>query len=96
MGLCYSNYMDQSEMENFILAIVERNKKVELDKGWETSLARRFFILVTTYFAALIWLKLINEPGAWLKSFVPLGGYIFSTLSLPWLKKIWTKYRVSQ
>lgn len=29
--------MDNRELENEVLKIKERNKKVELDKAWETS-----------------------------------------------------------
>ena len=32
--------MDNKEIENEILKIKERNKRVELDKEWETSLTR--------------------------------------------------------
>lgn len=79
-------------MENFdesIKNILERNKKVESDKAWETSSTRKVFLSLLTYIFAYIWLWLINEPLDWLKAFVPVLGYIISTLTLPWLKKWW-------
>ena len=69
--------------------IQQRNKRVELDKAWELSWSRRFFIMCTTYIIACVWLLLIQENSAWLKAFVPTIGYLLSTLSLPFLKKWW-------
>ena len=34
------------KIENEIKKIKERNKRVELDKAWETSYTRRIFILI--------------------------------------------------
>ena len=72
-----------------IEAIKERNKKVEADKAWETSWARRLFIGVATYFVAGIWLTMIHDTYPWLKACVPAVGYVLSTLSLPIVKKWW-------
>lgn len=79
-------------MENLeaeISAIKERNKKVEADKAWEQSWTRRISIVCLTYVIALVWLLIIHEPAASLKAFVPVAGYMLSTLSLPFIKKIW-------
>jgi hypothetical protein len=62
---------------------------VETDKAWEISWARRFFITISTYVIAAIWLVLIYDTFPLLKSFVPAGGYVLSTLSLPFIKKWW-------
>lgn len=69
--------------------IKERNKKVEADKAWEVSWTRKLFICFVTYFIAAFWMHLIGESGIWLKACVPTGGYLLSTLSIPFLKKIW-------
>ncbi len=69
--------------------IKERNIKVEQDKAWEVSWTRRIFIALITYIVAIIWLYLINETLVFLKSAVPVLGYLISTLSLPVLKKHW-------
>jgi preprotein translocase subunit SecF len=71
--------------------ILERNKRVELDKAWEKSLTRRVFIVCVTYLFACLWLYSINESKLFLKAVVPVVGYLLSTLSLPWLKEIWIK-----
>ncbi|MDP3741390.1 MAG: hypothetical protein Q8R08_03645 [bacterium] len=76
-------------IETEIEALKERNKKVEQDKAWETSWARRLFIGVVTYAAAGIWLVWIKDTNPWLKAIVPSAAYILSTLSLPLIKKWW-------
>ncbi len=81
------------EIEKEIEIIKERNQKVETDKDWETSWARRIFIAAITYVIAGIWLIMIGDSSPWLKSFVPTGGYVLSTLSLPFVKKWWIKKR---
>lgn len=79
------------DTEKEIQLIKERNMRVELDKFWETSWTRRIFISVATYLVAGIWLGLINENYPWLKSFVPVLGYLLSTLSLGFLRDWWQK-----
>lgn len=75
------------EIEQIIL----RNKKVEADKAWETSWTRRILIATTTYIFAGVWLFLVKDNSPWLKAFIPLIGYIFSTLSVPIIKNEWLK-----
>jgi hypothetical protein len=81
------------DLEQEIQKISERNKKVELDKAWETSWARRLFIAGITYVVAFIWLVLLDESIPHLKALVPVGGYLLSTLSLPPLKRWWLEYK---
>jgi hypothetical protein len=77
------------DTEQEILQIKERNKKVESDKAWEISWSRRLSIAVFTYIIAEVWLLIIREPNSWLKAFVPVAGYVLSTLSLQPIKKFW-------
>ncbi len=79
------------EIEKEIEIIKERNSRVETDKAWEVSWVRRLFISASTYVIAGIWLVVINDSLPWLKAFVPAGGYLLSTLSLPFVKKWWVK-----
>ena len=69
--------------------IKERNKKVELDKAWETSLTRRSLIAILTYFIAVLFMYRIDIAEPFLNAFVPAGGYLLSTLSLPIIKHWW-------
>lgn len=83
--------MTIEELNKDIEIIKERNKRVEADKGWETSWTRRGFIAVVTYLVADVWLLLIGDSYPSLKAFVPAVGYILSTLSLPFVKRWWVK-----
>lgn len=85
----YNIFMD--DLNPQVQKIIERNQRVELDKAWEMSWARRIFITLITYLIAWVWLILIHEPKSWLKAFVPVVGYILSTLTLPPLKNWWIK-----
>ncbi len=83
----------QQEMQKELKEIKDRNRRVEEDKGWEISWTRRVFIAAVTYVTAGVWLLTINDSKPWLKALVPTVGYLFSTLSLPPLKKWWTEKR---
>lgn len=78
-------------IEKEIKAIKKRNKTVELDKAWETSWTRRIFIAGITYLIASWWMSTIGETMVFLKACIPTGGYLLSTLSLPFVKKWWSK-----
>lgn len=72
-----------------IKALEERNARVEADKAWETSWARRLFIAAVTYIIAATYMNYVGLGNAMLGAFVPTGGYLLSTLSLPHIKNIW-------
>ena len=71
--------------------IKERNRRVEIDKAWETSKTRRTVIALMTYFVIVIFLYIIDVANPWLIALVPTIGYILSTLTLPFFKKTWIK-----
>ena len=82
------------DIEAEIEIIKQRNKKVESDKAWEVSSTRKFFIFVSTYIIAAIWLVVIHDISPWLKALIPAIGYLLSTLSLPFVKNWWIeRYR---
>lgn len=72
-------------------AIHERNRRVAMDKAWEVSLTRRACIALLTYLTATLFLWLVDIPYFFLHALVPMGGYLLSTLSLPWIKALWNK-----
>ncbi len=78
-------------IEKEIEVIKERNRSVETDKAWETSWTRRLFIATITYLIAVLWMKTIGESLIFLKACIPMGGFLLSTLSLPFVKKWWLK-----
>jgi hypothetical protein len=77
-----------------INAIKERNKKVEINKAWETSWCRQIVICVLTYIVVLFYSYLIARTSSiFLSSLVPVIGFTLSTLSLKFVRKIWEKHR---
>jgi len=76
-------------MIKIVEKILERNKRVEADKAWETSNARRFIISLMTYAIVVIFLFLINVQNPWLNALVPAIGFFLSTLTLPFFKRYW-------
>ena len=84
--------MDNKELEQEIIKIKERNKKVELDKAWETSFIRRVCICILTYIVVVIYSYLISKiTNIWLSSLVPVIGFTLSTVSLKVVRNIWEK-----
>lgn len=77
-------------LEERIQKIEERNKKVELDKAWETSWTRKICIMVLTYIVVIIYSYLIRKyDNIFLTSLVPVIGFTLSTLSLNVIRKMW-------
>ena len=81
------------DIEKRISAIEERNQKVEIDKAWETSLSRKIIIAVLTYITIVLFFLVAGLPKPFINSIVPTTGFVISTLSLPYFKKVWIKYR---
>lgn len=87
--------MDNLELQKEIDEIKERNKRVELDKKWETSTTRKVCIAVLTYIVVVCYTSLINKiSNVFLSSLVPVIGFTLSTLSLNVIRKIWEKKNV--
>ena len=79
-------------LEKEIKEIKERNKRVELDKRWETSLTRRLCICILTYVIVVIYSYIISKTSnIWLSSLVPVIGFTLSTLSLKGIRMMWEK-----
>lgn len=81
-----------NELEKEIENIKARNKKVELDKKWETSWTRKICICILTYIVVIIYSYIVrNYDKILLSSLVPVIGFTLSTLSLGYIRKIWEK-----
>lgn len=72
-------------------AIKARNARVESDKAWETSWTRRLSICVLTYIFLVFYLDFLGHEKSYLHATVPVCGYLFSTLTLPLIKKRWVQ-----
>lgn len=79
------------EIQNELKTLKERNKRVELDKAWETSFARKALLAILTYLVITSFFLVADLPKPFLNPIVPTMGYILSTLTLPFAKKIWIK-----
>lgn len=81
--------MDEQSLESRLANIESRNKRVELDKAWETSWTRRLLLTLFTYLALGIYMWAIDIPRPFLNSIVPAVGFMISTLTMPWIKGKW-------
>lgn len=79
-------------LEQRVAKIELRNKTVEMNKAWETSLTRRLLIVVFTYLAIALYLKFIVGIDPWINAIVPALGFLLSTLTLPYFKTLWSKF----
>lgn len=82
---------NETKILSEIERIKERNKRVELDKAWETSTARKVSIAVITYLFMTIFFYSIDVDKPHINSLVPTFGYLLSTLTIGILKKYWIK-----
>ncbi len=87
--------MELKDLEKTIEDIQERNRRVELDKKWETSTTRKVCIAVLTYIVVIVYSSIISKTSnVFLSSLVPVIGFTLSTLSLKAVRKVWEKKNV--
>jgi len=79
------------ELKAEIEKIKERNARVEADKAWETSLARKVLIAVLTYIVITLFFLAASLPKPFINALIPTLAFILSTLSIPFFKKMWMK-----
>lgn len=73
--------------------IKKRNARVGVDKAWEVSWARRSIVAIFTYFSISLYLNAIQIPEPWLTAVVPTVGFLLSTLTMPFFKRLWQIWR---
>lgn len=80
------------DLKKEIEEIKIRNKRVELDKKWETSYTRKVCICILIYIVVVIYSTIISKTNnIFLSSLVPVIGFFLSTLSLKLIRKLWEK-----
>mgnify|MGYP005668201103 FL=1 len=79
-------------MEKRIKKIERRNKRVEIDKAWETSFTRKVIIALLTYLVIVLFFFMADLPKPFVNSIVPTSGFVLSTLSLKYFKRLWIKF----
>ncbi len=77
------------DLKKEIEEIKNRNARVEVDKAWEVSWARRSIVAIFTYFSISLYLNAIKISEPWLNAAVPTVGFLLSTLTLPFFKRLW-------
>jgi len=77
-------------LEERIEKLETRNKRVEFDKAWETSWARRLSVMMLIYLTVVFYLHFVIHINPWVNGLVPVIGYSVSTLTIGFLKKHWS------
>ncbi len=85
--------IQEQTIEERLERIESRNRRVELDKAWESSWARRIVLTIVTYGILGLYMWAIEISRPWLNSIVPALGFLISTFSVDWLKRQWMKRR---
>ncbi|MEK7611106.1 MAG: hypothetical protein AAB486_01875 [Patescibacteria group bacterium] len=80
------------ELAKRLTAVEDRNKRVETDKAWETSLPRRALLIIFTYVSIGLYFSAIAVDRPWINAVVPSLGFLLSTLTLPLFRNFWEKY----
>jgi hypothetical protein len=80
-------------LEERLAKIEERNARVEADKAWEISWTRRLLLVVFTYLAVAVYLRVIAVPKPWVNAIVPAVAFMISTLTMPFFKRMWLRRR---
>lgn len=83
--------MKPEDLQKRIEALEARNQRVENDKAWETSWARRLSIMALTYLVVVAYLAFVVRIEPWVNGLVPVIGFFLSTLTLSLVKTLWLK-----
>lgn len=81
-----------ADLEKEIELIKLRNKRVELEKVWETSWSRKVLVATFTYLVIAIFFLFAGVLNPFVNAIVPALAFILSTSSLPFFKNLWLKY----
>ena len=81
------------KIEKEIAEIKERNRRVEVDKAWETSLFRKVLIIILTYIVIVVFFYFAKLPVPFVNAIVPSLAFFISTMTLEVFKKKWISRR---
>ncbi len=81
-----------ADLESEITKIKERNRRVELDKAWETSWSRKIVISGVSYITIALFLYVTGFDRPWEGAIVPTIGFLLANMSIPFFKTLWLKY----
>lgn len=79
------------KIQKEIQLIKDRNRRVEIDKMWETSAQRKLLVAILTYVSIAVFFLFAKVEKPFLNAIVPTLGFLLSTLSLNIFKKFWIR-----
>jgi len=79
------------QLKQSIKEIQERNKRVELDKAWETSNTRKVSVAIMTYLVMTLFMWSLGTEKPYINAIIPTLVFVLSTFSLPFFKSLWIK-----
>lgn len=79
------------DLEKRVAAIEARNKRVEQDKAWETSLLRRSLVAGLTYAVVVLFMISADIEKPFITALVPTIGFLLSTMTVSFVKDRWLK-----
>ncbi|HEX5797479.1 MAG TPA: hypothetical protein VFX86_03750 [Candidatus Saccharimonadales bacterium] len=77
------------DLERRVAAIEARNKRVGLDKAWETSFLRRILIVSLTYIIMAVFMVAADIERPFINALIPASGFGLSTLTVSFVKNWW-------
>jgi|GEM_PF-364915 len=78
-------------LESALQEIKERNRRVELNKSWETSRLRLLAITAITFVTMTLVFVMFGSNRPLLDALVPTTGFFLSTLSLSFLRALYER-----
>jgi hypothetical protein len=82
------------QIKKDIEEIKERNRRVELDKAWEISFARKVLVAILTYIVIVFFFYVSDLGNPFINAIVPTLGFLLSTFSIPLFKNWWVKRKM--
>lgn len=79
-------------LETEIEKIKDRNRRVEREKAWEMSWTRKIMVAILTYIVVAVFFFYLGVSNPIKTAVVPTIAFLLSTLSIPFIRKLWLKY----
>ena len=82
------------ELENKVKELEEKNRQLEYEKAWETSLTRKIYLMIGIYIIVITYSYVIKKfNNIFLSSLIPVIPFALSNSSLKIIRKIWEKFK---
>ncbi len=87
-----TSFMEElQQLKQEIERIQTRNRRVDADKAWETSLSRRVLVAFLTYCVVALFFLMAEMSRPFVGAVVPTIGFIVSTLTISQFKSYWVQ-----